>query len=1132
MVQGGVLGESIETEINTTGAFEEINSSKSNLAPNNKSRAWGETKVKIIISKTFKFIFFIFFIIFYLNCVNIFLVLNKRNSRSSRLPVNGKQTKEANRQPTLAEKTNTTSPTVISKSHTTPTTQYSESPIVLTPTSEPNNNKQPTDRQNKRRIFKRKIRQNNYQKEQENPSKGSNKVKRKNTTISTLKCTYTNATSLNPDKLNELSIIIAIEDPHVIFITETWFTSLSAPTIQNYNLFRNDRNSHGGGTAIYTRLDIKASEITNKTLRKKLTSIHTEQTWLNIDTGFEQIIISAIYRPTTNKEKLPQIDKEINKNIKAAARYTNKKNNHSLLVTGDFNFSNEIKWLEDGSHQVQTGETSPGQIFVDLLDNESLIQNVHFPTFQQANGTMVNTLDFIISDTPEQISELSATPPLGKTKQGHLCLTWNYHLAQPSNKSRTSSIKLAIKKGNYDQMNEEFKELNWDELFKDKSTDQCYTIFQDKYNSTCGKFIPKKSNQLRKLRAPWMNEEVKNILKKKRKLHYQQLSNQHQSNELSKKYHQTCQEADKLVRSTVKNFEENLANDKKNPKRLYQYIKSKQKINTNISTLLIDNKSITNGIEIANALNNQFQSVFEDDSNTAELPNFPKRTNASLSEISFTPEKILQYLKTLHPEKAQGNDNIHPFVVLKCAKSLAHPIFLIFKRSFDLGELPEVWLEANVTPIYKKGTRLNPANYRPISLTSILCKLMEKIIKDDLTNYLNKNNLINKQQHGFVNNKACNTNLLETMDILTKLQSQKKNVDLLLLDFSKAFDKVAHRRLFIKLEAYGISGKLLKWLKSFLSNRRQRVILGEHVSDWLAVLSGVIQGSTLGPLLFILYINDLPDSVNNHAKLFADDTKLIAEINKDNDLQNDINGVLDWTNTWLMRLNLDKCKVMHLGKRNPKINYTMKNYNNDLSTIIEKTESERDLGIQVSSNLKYNDQISIATSKANKMLGTLKRTFITRDKIIWKKLYTTYVRPHLEFAVGAWNPYLKKDINLIEKVQHRATKVSPAIQNLSYEQRLNTLKLTTLETRRIRGDLIQKYKIEKGLDIITWENPPLTAQPRADRRSQLRREKDANCAQRFNFFNNRIANIWNSLPDKTVNSDTLDQFKACIDKHL
>ena len=223
---------------------------------------------------------------------------------------------------------------------------------------------------------------------------------------------------------------------------------------------------------------------------------------------------------------------------------------------------------------------------------------------------------------------------------------------------------------------------------------------------------------------------------------------------------------------------------------------------------------------------------------------------------------------------------------------------------------------------------------------------------------------------------------------------------------------------------------------------------------------------------------------------------------------------------------------MHFGKKNPNLSYTMKNYNSENLIAIEKTLSERDLGVQVSSDLKYNDQISKATSKANSMLGQLKRTFVTRDKIIWKKLYTTYVRPHLEFAVAAWNPYLKKDINLIEKVQRRATKVSPTIRHLTYERRLANLNLTTLEIRRTRGDLIQKYKIDKKLDIIEWESSPIIAPPRADRRGQLIREKDKNCLQRYNFFNNRIVNEWNSLPNYVVNSKSLDQFKACLDKHL
>ena len=643
---------------------------------------------------------------------------------------------------------------------------------------------------------------------------------------------------------------------------------------------------------------------------------------MQVDTGQEIIIISTLYRPTTIKSSLPQIDKEINKNIKAAAKFTNtKKRNRGLLITGDFNFADEITWLDDGSSQVQTNEHSPGQIFIDMLENESLTQNVKSPTFQRADGQINNTLDLIISDTPERISELAFTAPLGKTKQGHLCLTWNYHLSQPIKQERTSSIKFALKKGNYDKINQKFIDQNWDELFNHKTTNECYNLFQEKYNEACEEFIPKKSQQSIRQRAPWMNNVVLNIIKKKRKLHYQLQSNRFKSSKLVEEYHNKCIEADKISRITVKKFEEDLANDRKNPKRLYQYIKSKQKVNTQISSLLIDGKLIVEGTEIANALNNQFKSVFISDSNSSAPPDFVKRTKESLSNISFTQEKVLKYLNTLQAEKAQGNDKINPFVILKCTKTLAYPISIIFQRSFDQGELPNAWLEANVTPLFKKGSRLDPSNYRPISLTSILCKVMEKMIKDELMQYLNKNSLINKQQHGFVNNKACNTNLLETIDLLTKLLADKESFDLLLLDFAKAFDVVSHQRLLIKLEAYGINGNLLLWLKAFLKNRRQRVVLGDHFSNWVEVISGVIQGSSLGPVLFIIYINDLVEIIVNKSKLFADDTNIISKIDNENHLNNnlqvDIDRVLDWTKDWLIRLNIDKCKVMHFGKNIP-----------------------------------------------------------------------------------------------------------------------------------------------------------------------------------------------------------------------
>ena len=249
-----------------------------------------------------------------------------------------------------------------------------------------------------------------------------------------------------------------------------------------------------------------------------------------------------------------------------------------------------------------------------------------------------------------------------------------------------------------------------------------------------------------------------------------------------------------------------------------------------------------------------------------------------------------------------------------------------------------------------------------------------------------------------------------------------------LLDFSKAFDKVPHDRLLFKLKNYGICGKLLDWIKSFLSCRKQRVVLGNHSSNWIEVTSGVPQGSVLGPVLFIIYINDLADCINCPSSIYADDTKMFKTIRENSYIDNtrafqeDLDKVVIWSRMWGMELNLKKCKIMHFGKKNRKNKYTMLDINSSRITLSSST-SERDLGVILSTNLKSTTQTNRAASKANSMLGLLKRTFNCRDPNLWKKLYTTYIRPQLEFAVAAWNPSLKKDITTLEKVQRRATKV-------------------------------------------------------------------------------------------------------------
>jgi hypothetical protein len=463
---------------------------------------------------------------------------------------------------------------------------------------------------------------------------------------------------------------------------------------------------------------------------------------------------------------------------------------------------------------------------------------------------------------------------------------------------------------------------------------------------------------------------------------------------------------------------------------------------------------------------------------------------------------------------------------------------LVFKKSIETGILPDMWKKANVTPLFKKGSKLKASNYRPVSLTSIPCKILERIIADCIMEHLLKNNLLAKEQHGFVKGKSCTTNLLEYLDILTDAFHNGIPIDVLYTDFKKAFDSVSLKKLLSKLCASGISGILLKWIECFLSNRKQRVVMGDCVTDWSDVLSGVPQGSVLGPLLFLIFINDLPKGLINVCRLYADDNKIIAPISSQSDSKvfHDINLLDEWSVKWKLGLNFEKCKIMHFGSNNKEYPYFMKN-NNELMKI-EKSTLEKDIGVYISSDLKWAKQVKYAAGKANSMLSLLNNTFKYKDKVLMKTLYCTYVRPNLEFAIQAWSPFYNKDINELEKVQRRATKMIPELRHLDYENRLKALDLTTLEVRRLRGDLIQQFKIYKGFEIIELKHAQFpahsinTSGPASNIRGnkhRLQSELVKTCSRRQNFFTNRVIEGWNSLPSEIVESNSIINFKSQLE---
>ena len=310
-----------------------------------------------------------------------------------------------------------------------------------------------------------------------------------------------------------------------------------------------------------------------------------------------------------------------------------------------------------------------------------------------------------------------------------------------------------------------------------------------------------------------------------------------------------------------------------------------------------------------------------------------------------------------------------PHVLRDVKEGVVLPLYLIFQKSLSTGILPASWKEANVTTLYKKGDGCVPNNYRPVSLTLVVCKMLESIIKDELFRYFNLNNLFTAYQHGFRPGYSCVTQLINVMEDWTYAIECGKSVDVIYLDFSKAFDCVLHARLISKLHGYGIAGLLLKWIDNFLRDRKQRVCVRGSYSSWCNVSSGVPQGSVLGPVLFITYVNDLPEVI---LWMFADDTKIYRTISSNEDsilLQSDLHSIMRWCSAWLMNLNYDKC--MSFGNRTfPTNQYLMSSGEEYIS--VNQVCEQSDLRVLFTSNFKIGTHIHHIVQKANRLIGLIK----------------------------------------------------------------------------------------------------------------------------------------------------------------
>ena len=863
----------------------------------------------------------------------------------------------------------------------------------------------------------------------------------------------------------------------------------------------------GRGVSIYV-----ADHLTTRVNQINIGIANKDSIWLEIKSGKNsKVIFGCIYRsPSSTLDddtKLHTILTNMSTQIAA-----------DMIIMGDFNHP-EIDWE---SMTTEKNINHSSQHFIDAIRDTYLYQHVTQPT-RYRHGQNPNLLDLILTSSEESVSNLEYHAGIGLSD--HLVLSCT--LTVEKNRLKEGIPRFNYNKGDYAAINDTLMVIDWSSKFIGMTTEKMWIYFSNELEGQMEKHIPKSVPKKNKRRKIWMTKEVtaKHRRKQRAWKKYKETGNKwdyvratNEKNELTM-----------MTRNLCRDFEYNLArNMKHNPKAFWRYCKSKMKNRSKLGDLkMADGKLTGDDVTKADLLNSFFVSVFTRENTDIPVLEDKHQIKDSVN-ISFTTDIIEKKLKELKITKSAGPDGFHPRVLNEISTSIKLPLSIICTQSYDEGRLPSDWKNAHITPIYKKGSKDAPGNYRPVSLTSVIGKMMESVIRDSLVKHMMDNNLFCDQQHGFVPGRSCMTQLLVTLELWTELLDSGASIDVIYLDFKKAFDTVPHQRLLRKLKAYGITGEVLEWVRDFLSGRRQRVVVNGKLSSWADILSGIPQGSVLGPILFVIFINDLPDVVSSTAKIFADDTKLFRaiRITEDHDvLQQDLDNLVEWSNKWQLEFNETKCKSLHLGSSNQRLNYQMN------SQLLEDTRNEKDLGVYIDDELKFHDHVSKAVAKASRLLGLIRATFTCLDKVTMPRLFTTMVRPHLEYGNVIWHPRFRRDSTEIEKVQRRATKLIQEIRHLPYDKRLRTLELPSLQHRRRRGDMIQTYKILNGIDRIDrsiFFELSTTSVTRGHTQKIVK--KHARLGSRQSVFSQRVVNDWNSLPADVIDSQSVNTFKSRLDR--
>ena len=828
-----------------------------------------------------------------------------------------------------------------------------------------------------------------------------------------------------------------------MFVTETWLNNKISNSLvcpPGYQVIRHDRaGSRGGGVMVLYRTGLHVTSVNVCTNTNK----DYEMLCIDVYDGRKPIRFICLYIPPHISKCSTAIE---NLCLSLSNLFVH---DMPFFVLGDLNFPN-IDWTVP----ISRGDTAH-DTFLNFCMSNNLHQCIYESTHEKGN-----ILDLLLTNVIAYNMLLSSTVigPLSSTCD-HFLISCSIKLQNKQNQTSHTQSFRDFKKANYSTIIDQLGSVDWQSIFNSGVSLQ---LMYDKFISILMQIInlnvPEKviKSKFKPLKMPL---KISKLLKEKMTLY----KKYKQDKSLSNEYKMKSKQYDQAVRNWHNSNEMKMCSNP-SQKKFFSYVNRKLKMHNEIPPLKTDSGDIILSDEKkANLLNSYFQKVFTVDNGTC--PNIPHRHTTLMENFAISPSDVFTAVKNCKDKVSRTPEGIPAFFIKRVISAIIYPLTTLFNLSLSSGAVPKQWKEAIVIPVFKKGDRSSPKNYRPISQTSSFCRIFESILFKNILTHLNSNSLLSPHQFGFLPGRSTCSQLLNCLNKWYQNFCENKPTNVVYTDIAKAFDSVSHQKLLEVIKSYGLNQTVCTWIKSFLMGRSQQVAIGNRISSALSVISGVPQGSVLGPLLFLIYINDLCTcnielEPRGGVALFADDAKIYSH--EYTNLQNSLNCTNEWLQNF--QLNLASQKCIHLQIKKPSLNIQQPPlYINNSE--IQGSSSVKDLGVYISNDLKWSTHINHISNLASSQSYLILRSFSSRNIWVLLSLFKTYVRPKLEYNTSVWSPYLAKDIEQIESVQRQFTKFAfrrCGIPYKSYQDRLYKVNLKSLQYCRIVYDIILflKYFLE------------------------------------------------------------------------